>query len=153
MRAITTLQFIALIFAALALIPAGAHFFEMPHKMALSREDYFTVQQIYRGWSLFGIALFGSLLSNLALAFALRHQRAACIFAAAGFALMLTTLLLFFAFVFPTNGATENWTRVPENWEALRRQWEYWHAINAVVTFGAFVALVLSVLATRRPER
>ena len=33
-----------------------AHLFELPNKIHLSREDYLTVQQIYRGWALLGIA-------------------------------------------------------------------------------------------------
>lgn len=150
MRVVPAFQFIALVLAALALIPAGAHFFELPNKMALDGQAYFTVQQIYAGWSLFGIALIGSLAANLALAVAVRRERIACVFATAAFASMLTVLLLFFAFVYPMNAATENWTVMPENWEALRMQWEYGHAVNAVLTFVAFVCVSLSVVAGRR---
>jgi hypothetical protein len=44
---------LALLFTALAMIPAGAHLLEMRAKLALSRDDCQTVQQIYRGlaWS------------------------------------------------------------------------------------------------------
>jgi membrane associated rhomboid family serine protease len=61
-------------------------------------------------------------------------------FAAA--ALILATLAIFFAWTYPANQATENWTIMPETWETLRRQWEYSHAVNAVLTFAAlcFVA-------------
>ncbi|MEQ8325709.1 DUF1772 domain-containing protein [Parvibaculum sp.] len=150
MRVVPAFQFIALVLAALALIPAGAHFFELPNKMALDGQAYLTVQQIYAGWSLFGIALIGSLAANLALAVAVRRERIACVFATAAFASMLTVLLLFFAFVYPMNAATENWTVMPENWEALRMQWEYGHAVNAVLTFVAFVCVSLSVVVGRR---
>jgi len=150
MRVAPAFQFIALVLAALALIPAGAHFFELPNKMALDGQAYLTVQQIYAGWSLFGIALIGSLAANLALAVAVRRERIACVFATAAFASMLTVLLLFFAFVYPMNAATENWTVMPENWEALRMQWEYGHAVNAVLTFVAFVCVSLSVVVGRR---
>jgi hypothetical protein len=44
--------------ALLAFVPGGAHLAEMAVKMGLTQESYFTVQQIYRGWSLFGIAIF-----------------------------------------------------------------------------------------------
>lgn len=149
MRPVSFLQFIALVFAALALIPAGAHFFELPGKMALARDEYFIVQRIYAGWSLFGIVLFGSLAANLALAVAARRERVACVFATASFASMLTVLLLFFGFVYPANGATENWTSIPANWDALRTQWEYGHAVNAVLTFIAFLGVSLSVVMRR----
>ncbi|MEQ9225663.1 MAG: DUF1772 domain-containing protein [Parvibaculum sp.] len=150
MRPASYLSLAALVLAALALVPAGAHFFELPAKMALPQDDYFTVQQIYRGWSLFGIALIGSLAANFALAVALRRERAPRLFAAAGFVLMAGVLVLFFAFIYPANQATANWTAVPENWDALRRQWEYGHAVNAVLTFAAFICIAVSALTTRR---
>jgi hypothetical protein len=69
-------QFLAIVFTALALVPAGAHLFELPNKIGLAREAYFIVQSIYRGWALFGIVLIGSLVANLALAIIARRQRA-----------------------------------------------------------------------------
>jgi hypothetical protein len=38
---------------------------------------------------------------------------------------------------------------IPDNWEQLRREWEYSHAANAAMTFAAFCAVTLSVLMTR----
>jgi hypothetical protein len=35
---------------------------------------------------------------------------------------------------------------IPNDWEQLRRQWEYSHAVNAVVTFAAFCSVALSSL-------
>jgi len=61
----------------------------------------------------------------------------------------LATLAIFFAFVFPTNLATRNWTVIPDNWEQLRWQWEMDHAVNAVIAFAGFCALATSVLTTR----
>ena len=62
-----SVQFLAVILTALALVPAGAHLFELPNKIGLEQESYFIVQNIYRGWALFGIVLFGALAANLAL--------------------------------------------------------------------------------------
>jgi hypothetical protein len=45
-------QFLALVLTALALVPAGAHLFALPNKINLAAEQYFIVQNIYRGWSL-----------------------------------------------------------------------------------------------------
>lgn len=50
-------------------------------------------------------------------------------------------------FTFPANRATQNWTTLPENWMALRAQWEYSHAASAVLNLAALVAVILSVLA------
>jgi hypothetical protein len=145
-----TTQFFAMILTALALVPAGAHLFELPNKIGLSQADYFTAQAIYRGWSLFGIVLFAALFANLVLSVRLRGQGGAFALALAAFVLVAATLMIFFVWTYPANQATRNWTIVPENWQALRTQWEYAHAANAVLTFIALCCLVLSTL---RPHR
>jgi hypothetical protein len=56
---------------------------------------------------------------------------------------------IFFTWTYPANQATDNWTTIPANWEQLRREWEYSHVVNALVTFAAFCSVALSVLTTR----
>ena len=65
MTGLTAARFASLLFAALALAPAMAHLLELPNKIDLAREDYRTVQQIYRGWALLGFVVVGALLSTL----------------------------------------------------------------------------------------
>jgi hypothetical protein len=142
-------QFLAIVFTALALVPAGAHLFELPNKIGLAEEEYFVVQNIYRGWALFGIVLFGALAANLALALMVRRQRAPFWLALAAFLLVAATLVIFFTWTYPANQATSNWTVVPADWQELRTQWEYAHAANAVLTFLALCSVTLSVLLTR----
>src|SRR5918995_6673301 len=124
----TVTQFLAIVLTALALVPAGAHLFELPNKIGLAQDDYFVVQNIYRGWALFGIVLFGALAANLALAVMVRRQRAPFRLAVLAFLLVVATLVIFFTWTYPTNQATSNWTAAPENWRELRLQWEYAHA-------------------------
>ena len=143
-------QFLAIVLTALALVPAGAHFFELPNKIGLAQEPYFVVQSIYRGWALFGIVLFGALAANLALSLMVRRRRAAFWLALLAFLLVAATLVVFFTWTYPANQATQNWTVAPSDWMALRAQWEYAHAVNAVLSFAGFCALVLSILTTRR---
>ena len=142
-------QFLAIVLTALALVPAGAHLFELPNKIGLAQDDYFVVQNIYRGWALFGIVLFGALAADLAVAVMVRRQRAPFRLAVLAFLLVVATLVIFFTWTYPTNQATSDWTAVPANWEELRLQWEYAHAANAVLTFLALCAVTLSVLLTR----
>jgi hypothetical protein len=142
-------QFLALALTALALVPSGAHLFALPGKISLGAEQYFIVQNIYRGWSLFGIVLIGALIANLALALLLRGRGAPFALALFGFFCIALTLVVFFIWTFPANQATNNWTTIPNDWEQLRRQWEYSHAANAVVTFAAFCSVALSLLMTR----
>jgi hypothetical protein len=135
------LLFFAILVTALALAPAGAHFFELPNKIGLSEADYFTVQHIYNGWALFGGVIFTAIILDAVLTWTLRGQRG---FGGALVALICTLagLTVFFTWTYPANVATANWTTVPDNWQTLRAQWEYSHAANAVLTFGALGALV-----------
>lgn len=142
-------QFLAIVLTALALVPAGAHLFELPNKIGLAQESYFIVQNIYRGWALFGIVLFGALAANLWLTILLRRRGAAFWLALAGFLLVALTLLIFFTWTFPANQATANWTLAPDNWQALRTQWEYAHATNAILTFLALCSVTLAALIAR----
>jgi len=139
------LQFIAVMLTALALVPTGAHFFELPNKMALTRQQYLTVQQIYRGWALFGVVLIAAIVFNLTAAIALWRRRERFWPSLVAGLLMAATLLIFFAWTYPANEATANWTMLPANWSALRRQWEFSHAVNALVSFAAlgFAALAM----------
>jgi hypothetical protein len=59
--AIYALRFISFVFAALAFVPAGAHFFTMFNKMKLDGPSYLAAQRAYDGWSLFGIVVLGAL--------------------------------------------------------------------------------------------
>jgi hypothetical protein len=61
------MQFLSIVLTALALVPAGAHLFELPNKIGLSQDRYFIVQDIYRGWALFGIVLIPTVAANLVL--------------------------------------------------------------------------------------
>jgi hypothetical protein len=147
--ALRVLQFFAVVLTALALVPAGAHLFELPNKISLSQEEYFVVQSIYRGWALFGVVLIGALVVNLALALMVRDQRASFWLALAAFILVAGTLAVFFTWTWPANQATSNWTVPTDNWRELRAHWKYAHAANAVLTFIALCCVTLSVLMTR----
>jgi hypothetical protein len=90
--------------------------------------------------------LFAALAATLVLALMLRRQRLPFALAFAAFLGIAATLVIFFTWTYPANVATSNWTLVPADWESLRRQWEYAHAVNALITFAAFCALVLATL-------
>jgi hypothetical protein len=123
-----------------------AHLLELPRKIDLSREAYLTVQQIYRGWSLLGIVVLAALLSTFILTILVRHQRTAFILTLVAFLCMAAAHVVFWTYTYPANQATNNWTVLPENWQALRTQWEYSHAIGAGLNLLALITLILSVL-------
>ena len=96
----------------LAFVPGGAHLFELPNKIGLSREQYFIVQSIYRAWGLFGAVIIAAVVANLLLAAMLwRRGKPFSPDLAAGL-ILAATLLIFFQCTYPTNQATDNWTVV-----------------------------------------
>jgi hypothetical protein len=137
---------LSLLFASLALGPALAHLLELPNKIGLDRDDYLVVQQIYRGWALLGIVVFGALLSTLALVILVRRHARQFAWALGALACLVGTQVLFWTFTYPANRATNNWTTLPATWEALRAQWEYSHAASAALNLAALVALIACVL-------
>ena len=144
------LFFTAILATLVSLAPGLAHLFELPNKLSLSREQYFTVQQIYRGWELFGIAVLVQAVSLCMLAW--RSAREYFIFRPVMAALILLVLaqLLFWLFTFPANSLTQNWTAVPADWDMLRRQWEYSHALGAACQLLCLCCLVGALFARVR---
>ncbi|HKY28389.1 MAG TPA: hypothetical protein VJM12_10670 [Pyrinomonadaceae bacterium] len=149
---VKTIYFIALFFVAVALGPALAHLLELPNKINLARDEYLTVQQIYRGWALLGIVVAGALISTLVLAVEVRRERKPFVFAIIAFLCIVGTQVVFWTYTYPANQATNNWTMLPENWSELRQQWEYSHATSAGLNLLALIALILSVLAKQGNE-
>jgi hypothetical protein len=145
-------HFAAILLAALALIPAGAHVLELPRKMALSEPDYFVAQSLYRGWALSGIVIVATLLAEVALAWLTRHDGRPLMLTAAAGVSTLVTLAIFFIWTQPANSATANWTRLPDDWQSLRRQWEYSHAAGAAFALAALAFLTAAALVTPAAE-
>jgi hypothetical protein len=142
----------ALLFTALAMVPAGAHLAEVVHKMRLSEADYRVVQQIYGGWALFGIVVFAAILSTLSLAISLRAQPRALAPSLIALGCLVGTQVVFWSLTYPVNRATVNWTVFPTNWSDLRAQWEYSHALAAVLNLIAFLSTVGAVLRQTRED-
>lgn len=140
------LRLLSVVLVALSMAAGFAHLYALPNKMDLPADDYFVAQQIYAGWALIGIAILGAIASTLALAVLVRRSGAEFRLVVTALACIVVSLAIFFAFTFPANQATENWTTRPADWEILRRQWEYSHAVGAVLYLTALIALTLSLI-------
>ena len=145
------IEFLAILLTALAVVPAGAHLFELPNKINLARDAYLTVQGIYAGWAWFGTVDLAALVINVVLAIKLGEQRPAVYFAWTAALCFVVFFAIFFTWTFPANQVTANWTTMPDDWSGLRREWEYSHAANAVVMLIALCLVTLSVI-TARPD-
>ena len=148
--AIRIVAFLSLVCTALALVPYGAHLFSLPNKIGMSEQHYFIAQRAYDNWALISLILIPAMLFNIVLAVLLRSEPTAFYLALAGCLAMIATLPIFFAFTYPGNAATQNWTVVADNWQDLRTRWEYSHAVNAILTFASFCLMTAAVLARRR---
>jgi hypothetical protein len=143
------LRLLTLALTAVVLVPSGAHLFEMPRKITFDHEAYFTVQAIYAGWAWFAIPIIAAIVLNGALfVIGRRRNRASARAALISALLIIASLGVFFVWVFPANQATVNWTQVPDNWQDLRRQWEYGHTANALIVFAALLATGRAIMAS-----
>jgi hypothetical protein len=143
-------QFSAIMLTALALVPAGAHGLELVNKIGLDRDHYMAAQQLYRGWALLGVLPIAAVIANVLAAIAMRPQWRPVSLAASASLLVLAGLAIFFAWTFPANQATSNWTTAPAAWAALRLQWEYSHAANALATLLALAMTTAASLSWSR---
>jgi len=143
------IAWLAIVLTALALVPAGAHLFELSSKMKLADESYFMVQNIYRGWARFGIGLTSALVANLAWAYLSRGQGRVFTLVAIAAACMAAATGIYLMWALPANLQTEHWTVMPDDWARLRLQWEAAHAANAVITFVALCCLAWAALIRR----
>src|SRR5262245_60093481 len=125
----TIIRFLAVIVTGLAVIAPAAHLFELPGKIKMSEQDYFVVQRIYLGWWMVGLFLPAALILNVVLAIAVRADRTALVLACIAAALIVLNLAIFMIWTQPVNTVTNNWSVRLENWQALRTQWEYSHAV------------------------
>jgi len=142
------LSFIALLLTAIALIPLGAHVFEMSAKMKLGRDAYFMAQGLYRGWPWFGVAFAGAFAACAARA-ALPGARRERLLAGFAAAMIAASLTIFFVYVYPANQITKNWTANTANWKVLRQHWEWAHAGSAACMLLAFLALAWPAAAAK----
>jgi hypothetical protein len=137
---------------AIALGPALAHLFELPNKIDLPKADYFTVQQIYAGWSLLGGLLAVQLVAIASVILTARDDRRLSTLASVALVCLVGAQALFWIFTYPANTATANWTVQPDDWQALRLRWEYSHAAGAVLQLLAMACLCLGAVGDdRRP--
>jgi ABC-type Fe3+-siderophore transport system permease subunit len=141
-----TVRFFSAMLTALILGAGLAHLYSLPNKISLSREEYAAVQQIYTGWAWLGVVLVAAIVCTLAAAVMLRRRPKALVLTLIALGCISASLVVFFQYTYPANQQTGNWTILPANWQDLRAQWEYSHAVNAGLYLCALSALTLSML-------
>jgi hypothetical protein len=117
-----TFYFLSLMLTAIGMALALAHLAELPNKIDISAAHYLIVQRNYDNWATIGLVVPAAFLSVLALTTALRGTGAPFTLALIALLLLVGELVAFWVFIFPVNQATQNWTILPDNWQALRSQ-------------------------------
>src|SRR5262245_15284306 len=96
------LQIVSVLLAAIALSPALSHVLEMPGKLRLERENYLTVQAIYRpGFTIAGVSEIGALATAMVLTLTTRGAASWMAFAAAG--CFVAMQVVYWALIRPVN--------------------------------------------------
>ena len=95
-----------------------------------------------------GIAVLGALIASTALTFMPHGSRLSFYASLVASLCIALSLMVFFTITYPVNRATQNWSVLPEDWESLRRRWEFSHATGAVLYLVALAALTLSIIAS-----
>jgi amino acid transporter len=140
-RATGIFFFVAIMGTGIALGGALAHLFEMPNKLGMDRADYLVTQGAYRGWALLAIVLVVQAIGLIGLAVRTRRWFASFLPTCTALAALIGAQVVFWIYTYPANTATDQWTMLPDNWQALRVQWEYSHAVGAVLQLAAFACL------------
>jgi hypothetical protein len=141
-------EFTSLVLLAICLMPAGAHVFEMPGKMAMDRDAYFAAQAIYSGRALFGIAIGLGIVTLIVYMADARQWPAGVVRGGGGGAVGRRARLVFPPGLSDERGDAEL-DRGSRQLAGGAREWESGHAVNAALTFLSFLALCLAVVLRR----
>lgn len=144
-------RFLTLLLAALSMGMAfGGHLLQLPPRMGYDAELWRKTQSMYQ---LFGppvgaIIEGGAWISAVVLVVLVRRRRPAFRWTLIGALGFVLAQVAWWLFVFPVNRQMVNWTpqAMPADWMRWRAQWEYTHAVRALLQIGGLAALIGSVL-------
>jgi len=144
-----SVQLAAVGLTALALMPAGAHVFEMSGKLALTPADYVAVQSVHHVWVAFAIT---TLLATAAIGdhtYLVRRNATSFGWSVVALVFVGAAQIVFWTVAYPINAATEGWSVLPLDFDAARQKWEYAFASAGILSFAGLLALVRSIEASR----
>ncbi|HEX6980718.1 MAG TPA: hypothetical protein VF342_15615 [Alphaproteobacteria bacterium] len=153
-------RFATLMLSALTTAMGFCHLMELPARMSWDQSLWVSstvIGGLYRMFGTLGaVIVVANIIAAIVLAVLVRRRGPEVFWlTAVGAALFVLALASWWIFVFPVNLELATWLSgdVPADWAAWRAQWEYAHAINAVLQIVGLAALVLSVLAETPADR
>lgn len=153
-----TWRFITIMLTSLSLSLSMAHLLALPQRMKFDQQLWVEVTVFENVYRLFGSvgAVFeiGAILAAIVLAFLVRKRRSAFYWTLGGALLLVLAFVSWILFVAPMNTEFAQWLTnpIPADWTRYRNQWEYAHAINAIIKIFGLSLLVLSVLVTPKQQ-
>src|ERR1700722_13293510 len=137
---INVLRLLAFVLAGLTLIRPMMDLVALPSVITLTKDDYAAVQNVNQSWAWLDLIRLASFLSIVVLFFFEREHNRVIWPIRGAFIAQLCMIVLYVAFTLPINITTFNWTFFPDdNWAWLRIEWEYAHALSAIIGGISFV--------------
>lgn len=147
---VNILRLLTFALAGLALIRPMMEFAALPSVIGLPRDDYAAVQYVNQRLAWLELLRLASFLSIIILFFFEREHNRVVWPIRGAFIAQLLLVVLYVAFTLPINHTTFNWTFFPDsNWSWLRTEWEYSHALSAIIGGISLVLLILDLVWAR----
>ncbi|WP_245912481.1 DUF1772 domain-containing protein [Brunnivagina elsteri] len=135
------------------------HLLELPQRMQFDRQLWVRVTVFENVYKLFGSvgAAFEitAILTAIVLAFLVRKRGSTFYWTLGGAIFLMLAFMSWIMFVAPMNAEFAKWLTnpIPLDWRQYRDQWEYAHAINALIKIIGLSLLVISVLVETPKKR
>jgi hypothetical protein len=145
-------RFLTIMLTAFSLSLSMAHLLEFPQRMKFDQQLWVRVtvfQEVYKYFGDVGsIFEVGAILTAIVLIFLVRGRGSVFYWTLGGALLLVAAFASWILFVNSANAELARWLTnpVPPDWTSTRNQWEYAHAINALIKIGGLSLLVVSVL-------
>jgi len=159
MTLIRAWRFITLMLASFSLSLSMAHLLELPQRMQFDQQLWVRVTVVENVYKLFGSvgAVFEvtAILTAIVLAFLVRKHGSTFYWTLGGAILLVLAFVSWIMFVLPMNAEFAQWgtNPIPADWTRYRDQWEYAHAVNALIKIIGLSLLVISVIVETPKKR
>jgi len=145
--------------ASFSLSLSMTHLLELPQRMQFDQQLWVRVTVVENVYKLFGSvgAVFEvtAILTAIVLAFLVRKHGSTFYWTLGGAILLVLAFVSWIMFVLPMNAEFAQWgtNPIPADWTRYRDQWEYAHAVNALIKIVGLSLLVISVLVETPKKR
>ena len=159
MTFIRTLRFLTLILTSFSLSLSMTHLLELPQRMQFDQQLWIKVTVFENVYKLFGSvgAVFEimAILTAIMLVFLVRKRGSTFYWTLGGATFLVLAFISWIVFVAPMNVEFARWLTnpIPLDWIRYRDQWEYAHAVNAVIKIIGLSLLTISVLVETSKKR